>query len=197
MNTFFYKILPELPPPPARFIEAINLDPNVFPTTSPFHEVRVRFVNREGKRFLASPSVRARLPDNFQTEFEQWVKENIIDEFLHVGVNYRHFNSDTGGMHSDTSRDFSLTWNITTGGPNAGITWWQEQGQPLIRELGTQLLDFDIAEPVAQLRGHCNGWFLQEARILHSTEGLESPRVQFQVSLNADQIPAEWLRLQT
>ena len=112
---FFYSLLPDLPHPPQKFIDAISLDPNEFPTTSPFHEVRVRFCSRDGKKFLASPSVRAALPGDLQEEFEQWVKENVVADFLHAGVNYRHFNADTGGIHTDTSREFSLTYNIDPG----------------------------------------------------------------------------------
>jgi len=192
METFIYKILPDLPAPPVRFVEAISLDPNDFPTTSPFHEVRVRFCSREGKKFLASPSVRAELPNNLQQEFENWVRDNILPEFLHAGVNYRHFNADTGGIHTDTSREFSLTYNIESGGDNAGITWWQEKGKSLIREPGVQILDFDLVDPVKDFRGFGQGWFFHDARILHSTEGLERPRVQFQVSLNGNQVPEFW-----
>ena len=189
---FYYSTLPNLPHPPERFVEAISLDPNDFPTTSPFHEVRVRFCRRQGKQFLASPSVRAELPADLQSEFEQWIRDNIISEFVHAGVNYRHFNADTGGIHTDTSRQFSLTYNIDNGGPNAGITWWREKNKPLLRESGVQILDFDLVDPVMDFRGYEQGWFFHDARILHSTEGIERPRVQFQVSLNLDQVPPHW-----
>jgi hypothetical protein len=188
----FYLLLPELPRPPEKFVEAINLDQSSFPTTSPFHEVRIRFCKRQGQQFLASPSVRARLPDNLQSELEQWVKENIIKNFLHVGINYRHCNSDTSGIHTDSSREFSLTYNVSTGGPWCGVTWWQEKDQPMIRNLGLQVLDFDVVEPVATLIGPTQQWFLHDARILHSTEGLETPRVQFQISLNYSHLPNQW-----
>jgi hypothetical protein len=188
----FYLLLPELPSPPKKLIDAVDLDQSSFPTTSPFHEVRIRFCHRQGQQFLASPSVRARLPDSLQAELEQWVRDNIIENFLHVGINYRHCNSDTSGIHTDSSREFSLTYNITTGGSTCGVTWWQEKGYPLVRDLGVQVLDFDTVEPMATLTGPSQQWFLHDARILHSTEGIETPRIQIQISLNHLHLPDHW-----
>jgi hypothetical protein len=132
------------------------------------------------------------LPGSLQAELEQWVRDNIIENFLHVGINYRHCNSDTSGIHTDSSREFSLTYNITTGGPTCGVTWWQEKGCPLVRDLGVQVLDFDTVEPMATLTGPSQQWFLHDARILHSTEGIETPRIQIQISLNHLHLPDHW-----
>jgi len=186
----YYKILPDLPHPPQHFVDAVKIDIENLPTTTSVHEVRVRFCRRKGQRFLASPSVRTPL----SVEWETWVRENITAKFNETGINWRHFNSDSSGIHTDTTRDYTLSFNITNGGPNCHVVWWQEQGQPIMREHAIQHLNFDNVEPLMTLPGDLTSWFIHETRILHSAEGISSPRVQFQVSLNQADVPASWLK---
>jgi hypothetical protein len=185
----FYKLLPHLPKPPEKFFKKVNIDLNNLPNTSSLHEVRIRFSTRNGKQFLASPGVRTLLDD----EWENWVRENIVPTFNDTGVNWRHFNSDTGGVHTDTTRRYVLSYNIANGGPKCGVTWWQQDGQPLVRDPGVQHLSFNDVTPVCDLEGPFDTWFVMESHILHSAERIESPRVQFQVSLNEEHVPKEWL----
>jgi hypothetical protein len=185
----YYKLLPNLPAPPQHFLDRVIIDTDNLPTTSPLHEVRIRFTRRNGQQFMASPSVRTL----FTNEWETWVCDNIVPEFVDTGINWRHFNSDTGGIHTDTTRDYTLSWNITNGGPECGVTWWQEQGQPIQRGHAIQHLNFDNVNSICKLTGPDNTWFIIDARILHSAEHIISPRVQFQIGLNEDQIPWGWL----
>lgn len=185
----FYKELRHLPRPPQKFFDMVDIDMSNLPTTSPLHEVRIRWSTRDGKQFLASPGVRTLLGQ----EWEDWVRDNISPRFNDTGVNWRHCNSDTGGIHTDTTRRYTMSYNIANGGPRCGVTWWQEKGQPLIRDLGIQHLSFDDVEPVCDVDGPFDTWFLMDAGILHSAERIESPRVQFQISFNAEDVPKEWL----
>lgn len=186
----YYKLLPELPPPPQKFVDAVKIDPANLPSTTPYHEVRIRWSTRNGEQFLASKAARVPLSE----EFEQWVRENILPNFNDAGVNYRHFNSDTGGVHTDTTRDYTLNWNITQGGPRCGVTWWQEKGKPMYRTRGIQHLDFDVLEPLHDVEGPMGTWFLLDSRILHSVERIEGePRVQLAISLDERDVPEQWL----
>lgn len=186
-----YRFLPELPRPPEKFFDMVHkqLQTSGMPTTSSLHEVRIRFSTREGQQFLASPGVRTTL----NGEWEAWVRENIVSEFNDTGVNWRQFNSDTSGIHTDTTRRYTLSWNILNGGPDCGVTFWQEEGQPLVRERGIQHLNFDTVKMVDSFVGPFDQWFLIDACVLHSAENIDNePRLQFQISLEPEHIPEHW-----
>jgi hypothetical protein len=186
----YYKLLPNLPRPPQKFFDESLLDYDQFPTETPLHEIRIRHSSRNGENFVASRSVRIPLTD----EFNQWIRENIASEFTDTGVNYRYCNSDTGGIHTDTTREFALTYNIITGGPRCRVVYWQEDNQPLERDRGIQHLNFDTVKPVFELpAGPDNVWFLHNTTMLHSIEGLSSPRIQFTVGFLRHQLNPEWL----
>jgi hypothetical protein len=88
----------------------------------------------------------------------------------------------------------SITWNIQQGGPKAGIIWYEEEGQPVMRDHNTQHLNYDNVTPIAELTPTPdNMWYIHDTRILHAAENLEAPRVQFQISMNVEDIPKEWL----
>jgi hypothetical protein len=188
----FYKIMSELPRPPQHFFDAVQIDPDNLPSRSPYHDIVVRYTTRNGQKFMASPLVRTKFSD----EFEQWVRENITPKFMDAGVSYRYCNSDTSGVHTDHTRDFVLSYNITNGGPKCGLVYWKNkdrEGEPLFQERGIQHLNFDNLEKLDELTGPDDTWFLLETNIIHSVENIETPRVQFQVSLRNEDMPAEWL----
>ena len=62
-----------------------------------------------------------------------------------------------------------------------------------MRELAIQHLTYHDVTPVHKLVGPNNVWFLMDTRILHSCEGIESPRVQFDISFDTESVPQEWL----
>ena len=186
----YYKLLTDLPRPPQHFFDEAMLDYDQFPADSPLHEVRIRYSTRNGKQFLASKAVRIPLGDEFNT----WIRDNIAEKFVDTGVNYRYCNSDTGGIHTDTTREFALTYNVVTGGPRCRVVYWQEEDQPLERSRGIQHLNFDTVTPVFELPlGPTDTWFLHNTTMLHSIEGLETPRIQFTVGFLRDQLKPEWL----
>jgi hypothetical protein len=186
----FYKLLPDLPKPPDQFIKfALDQIDNI-PTSTDLHEVRLRYVSRNGNKFLASPGVRTLI----NQDWENWVKENLVSEYNDTGINWRHSNSDTGGIHTDTTRDYTLSYNITNGGPDCQVIFWQQDGHPIMRERGIQHLSFDDVKAVARMPVGPDGtWWINETRILHSAEGISEPRIQFQISLHTHQVPPEWL----
>lgn len=188
----YYALLTNLPRPPQKFIDEARLDYDQFPTQTPLHQVRIRNSTRNGKTFLASKSVRVPL----SSEFDAWIRENIAEKFVDTGVNYRYCNSDTGGIHTDTTREFALSYNISTGGPDCRVVYWQEKDQLLERERGIQHLNFDNVIPVFELPpGPTDVWFLHNTTMLHSIEGISEPRIQFTVGLLRDQLKPDWVNL--
>ena len=186
----YYTLLPDLPRPPQKFFDEALLDSDQFPTETTLHEIRVRHCTRNGKTFLASKSVRIPLSD----EFNAWIGKNIAEKFTDTGVNYRYCNSDTGGIHTDTTREFALTYNIITGGPRCRVVYWQEKDQSLERERGIQHLNFDTVIPVFELPpGPTDTWFLHNTTMLHSIEGLSEPRIQFTVGFLRNQLNPNWV----
>jgi hypothetical protein len=185
----YCKLLPELPVPPEKFYKHLIIDRDNLPTHSPYHPIKVRLCRRDGKEFIASKGTRTPVSD----EWEDWVRKNIADGFTDTGINWRESVSDTSGAHTDTTRDMAVMFNITTGGPECGVTFWQEKNHLLKRARDIHCLDFDRLEMKHRLIGPENVWFLIDARILHSTENITEPRVQFQIGFDYQQVPRHWI----
>lgn len=183
MSFLTYKLLPHLPPVPEEIVNSVDLDRK--PTEMEIGYYRERSLkNWYGRTFPALVNVRVR-----HELFENWVRENIIPEFIDAGVNYVVYNRNDGlasstGAHTDGIRNFTVLYNLKTGGPNASTCFWQERGQELRRPPKTQGEDLTELVYVDSIFLPERTWCIIDTRILHSVEHLYSTRISFQISLN-------------
>ena len=83
--------------------------------------------------------------------------------------------------------EFILLYNIDTGGPEAATTLWQQQNFPLHRDPGLSIENTSDLTKVCEVVGP-TGWYLINARILHSVENVTAPRINIQISMTAEHL---------
>lgn len=180
MTNKYYKFLPQLPHPPKELLEQIDLTAR--PKTNTLGSLNQRHLkNWNGRDFAAAQNVRRK----FNDEFETWVRENITSDFLDAGLCYvdADENKSSTGAHTDDVRDYVIIYNILTGGPDATLCFWQENGHPIKRPrltMGEDLAKLTLLESVV---APSHQWYLLDSKVMHSVENLVSARINLQVSL--------------
>lgn len=179
---FYYQFL-DLPDPPEELIQSVDLSRRPTVMEIGIHNKR-SLKNWYGRDYKAAVNVRTR-----HAEFDQWVRENIVSDFVDAGVNYVTMSDDaerplSTGAHVDVIRKYTLLYNIRTGGPDATTIWWQEKGYPEVRDPGTQVEDMELINEVQRVIFPERRWCLLGTQVLHSVENLIEPRISFQISLN-------------
>lgn len=180
-SNWTYKLLPDLPHPPDWLLDSV--DCTLRPEVNDIGGIGKRILkNWRGYSGIPARNVRRKFSD----EYINWIKENITPDFADASLMYcpGDHEKTSCGAHTDGTRDYVLIYNILPGGPDAGLCFWQEHGQPLIRDRYTEVGDFNQLTLVDQVKGPYNVWYLVNGRILHSSEHLSSLRLNFQVSFN-------------
>lgn len=196
-----YKLMRDLPAPPAEVVNGIDLDWR--PDDNEVSEYRNGNNQRQGK-YLATAPVREAVTWYGRTyqgvthrrrplgkDWENWVRDNICDDITDTGVSYADgdVNRPTSAAHTDGSRDFSLIWSVDPGGPEAELAIWRHRDHPILWDRHVAFTSTRDLINLAVLRGNPGCWYLVNAKILHSTENLVRNRVGLQVSLDHDPWP--------
>jgi len=183
----FYQFIDSLPAVPDHILSGIDFDR--VPTGRDIDKLgtysRRKLVNWYGRSFDAMVNNRV---DN-SPEFKAWVRGNIIPNFLDVGINYVIYNRDDGqasstGGHTDGSRNYTLIYNVRTGGERAMTCFWQEHGQPIYRERCVNSEDMSRLDLLDQVFIPEKRWAILDTRVIHSVENLYDSRISLQVSLD-------------
>tara|TARA_R110000868_G_scaffold41444_3_gene141688 strand:- start:1618 stop:2229 length:612 start_codon:yes stop_codon:yes gene_type:complete len=184
---FAYALLPDFPRPPKELTSVVPYSQTLIKEDgSSIHEVGTYYQMtqvRDGK--LMKCSSPASIIDK---KIDSWLKENIpiIQDWKDTRVNYyipMEDTCDSIGVHTDKSKDYILLYNIDIGGPDACLTFWQERGQPLVREKGLIVEDPSLLDKKYEIIGPIDCWYLINSRVLHSVEKVIKPRINIQISM--------------
>lgn len=115
-------------------------------------------------------------------ELEAWIRSNIADDYDNIGVSCMH-GGTTNLPHTDTTRDLTLMYLITTGGDDVSTVFYRESGQELYRPRHTHP-DYDHLEVLESVRLVAGRWYLINARIVHSVENMTAPRQAVQLGFD-------------
>jgi hypothetical protein len=120
-------------------------------------------------------------------ELEAWLRDNITAVYRDVGIRYAFgsANPGTAGVHTDQTRKYVLQYLVRDGG--ATLTYWQEEGYPVMREPHARVGDYNKLKVLDSGRLEEGRWAILDTRILHSVENLTGDRISVQISL--DDIP--------
>lgn len=190
INQLTYRLLPHLPPPPTELVEQINFE----------LRPEVNDIGAMGNRQLIgwngnyTGSATRNIRRQFNKEYLEWVAKNITTNFQNASLMYCWGDPSrpSTGAHTDFTRDYVLMYNLSVGGPNATLTFWREKGQELVRDRGYEVGEFNRLEFIDSVKGPADVWYLANARILHSTEDVDSLRLNLQVSFDTT-VPEEIL----
>jgi len=130
---------------------------------------------------------------DFDFEFEKWVKDNIVSDFLDASLACAvrtHEEDSVIGIHTDTTRDYLLMYLLQTSNDNQTSFWWQEQGQSVIRQNDIQINHFHTVKPVVETVLQKNKWVLLNPNVLHSVHNVRGHRIALHVSLTSEQAAA-------
>lgn len=179
--TFLYKVLDAVPALPEELINSI--DKNFRPVNTKFNARILRNWNN------CNPTA---LTNNVQvhpthSKFENWVKKNITEHIVNVGVNYVVVDTvddvRSTGAHTDVVREYVLLWECESGGPNAELCFWQEENKPKFLPPKTASNDLSKLTLLDKIKLPKEKWILVNSTVLHSVENLYHTRINFQVSL--------------
>jgi len=119
-----------------------------------------------------------------------WVHENIVVEGAHSNIRVARSTIDPHGgekhkvAHTDLTRDFTLIYLLESGGPNHRTVFYQERGQPLVRERRTVVYDYSKLEELASVRIPLNRWIILQSQVLHAVENIPNHRISFQIGIH-------------
>jgi len=119
-------------------------------------------------------------------DWDAWVRENIVDDFIESGLRVSEPVSDTHGAHTDPLRKWKLYYLIERGGEDATTCFYRETGQPVIRDLDDGSVvcnNMDELEVIDRVQWPMNQWVLLNTMIIHGVEGIQGYRYNFTVSI--------------
>lgn len=181
IEPLYLRLMPDLPSPPQWLIDLIDIKD--IPDQAEIGYVYQGSKVLDDWKGRSYETVHPRLkliPD----EINDWIRENIAEEFLFASSMYCPVqeNMTSIGAHSDGVREFALIYNINSGGPDAKVEFWQEEGFPIARERAVQVLSTKNLNLMGSFNTPQGCWYLLDGRILHSLENLVECRVNLQVS---------------
>ena len=186
---FTWLPMTHLPHPPEIFVQRAralaqrNDLPDMVENMRIPENIRYRTIQRQG---VTMPS-RVQRGRDMGTDWEEWVRENIISEFYETGfrVNAPVGISDTHGAHTDPGRKWKLYYLLERGG-DAVTKFYKEKGQPVVRdqsdELGTWN-NIDELEIIEQVQWPMYQWVLINTMVIHSVENIQGYRCNFTISI--------------
>jgi hypothetical protein len=186
-STFFtYKYIDWLPTVPLELLTYAD-EPRV-PLKKDSKEVK--FSNRQfiqnGKTQF---SVNYNVNQIQRKELEDWLDQNITNEYLDKRVAHTSGNSSIHWPHVDPFRNYALNYILDSGGDNVITSFYQEQGYPFLRPELVQgqdkyKIDYDNLVLVDSVRLMPNRWHLLSVKCIHGVENLASSRISIQLSLD-------------
>lgn len=127
------------------------------------------------------------------SEWDQWVKENIVSEFIETSIRVSEGSSETHGAHCDFRRKWKLYYLLSRGGDTATTYFYKQKGYPIVREeitdQDTQLIsvnDYSELEIVDSVQWPLNQWVLLNTMVLHGVEGITGLRTNFTIGIRPD-----------
>jgi hypothetical protein len=119
-------------------------------------------------------------------DWDAWVRENIVDDFIESGLRVSEPVSDTHGAHTDPLRKWKLYYLLERGGEEATTCFYREKGQPVIRDLDDGSVvcnNMDELEVIDQVQWPMQQWILLNTMILHGVKNIQGYRYNFTVSI--------------
>lgn len=184
---WYCKLLSHLPKPPMELVEKIDRvyrpDLQKFSTkdTDYLKIDRTEDWNHQEYNWIKPMASNNNVRHHFKQEYLDWIKENITDTFDESNSGVMFF--DTPQLpHTDTTRKFVLLYNVETGGPDASLVFWQENGYPVHRERGLAVERGNHLTELERINGPTGCWYLMNTQVLHSVEGVSERRLNLQIS---------------
>lgn len=199
-NTFTWLPLPHLPKVPEKFIQRarelavpladqkdnIMIDRGVYTL-----DYKNRTIIKDGVE------MKSRCQESFLMgdDWEQWVKENIVDRFdettgkLNVAID----NSTIHGAHVDNPGKIRLYYLIDRGGDEAVTIFYHKPGDPFVYDMDNHnsptpihYLNMDELTEIERAVFPLNQWILVNGYTLHGIINVTGPRLNLNISIRPE-----------
>ena len=126
-------------------------------------------------------------------DWEQWVRENIISEFLETGVRSSiGFNAAVHGAHVDAPTKWKFFYLLEEGGDNVITTFYLESGDTAVRQSTPDNLvfssDYSNLIPIEPVHIPVGKWIFFDTRVMHGVENMIGDRTMLVVSVNPEDV---------
>lgn len=179
-----FKLLPHLPKIPEHLLSQVDEIINQGDDTVLNGKIPAgtwgRELTRDGVKFSSRRQPRWAAPD----DLTEWVRINVIDGFKDVGIARNYGDNSSFGPHTDYTRYWSLLYPVRSG--NSRTCFWQQKGQPLLRDPLIYCNDYSELELLDQVQIPEHTWCLLNARVVHSVEGAQGDRITVQASFDQE-----------
>ncbi len=180
-----------LPDPPEHFIERAikiadegsegkreNINTAYYPGGVQTHVDRS--VTLEGQTY----SSRYQVGYEIGEDFDQWVRENIVEDFVNATVRRSEGKSPLHGAHIDNSRRWAIWYMIERGGEDSRTRFYKLPGHPTEWPLEhrvfnnmDELVEFDCVKwPMRQ-------WFVINTSVIHAITNVTDKRTSIQIGV--------------
>jgi hypothetical protein len=143
---------------------------------------RTRSVQHQGMVVTS----RAQKSRDMGEDWDAWIRENLVDDFIETGLRVSEPVSDTHGAHTDPLRKWKLYYLLERGGNDAVTCFYKEKDQPVVRDLDDNMVvcnNMDELEVIDRVQWPMNQWVLLNTMIIHGVEGIQGYRYNFTVSI--------------
>ena len=133
-------------------------------------------------------------------EWEQWVRENIVSDFIETSARMSVGDSDTHGIHADNPFKWKFYYMLDRGGDNAETVFYKEKNQPIIRQSTADSITCvnDYSDPnvfeVERVQFPLHTWVLFNATVLHGVEKITGDRKNIAISIVPDSIDFSFIQ---
>ena len=125
----------------------------------------------------------------FEPAATEWLLENISANFNTNNSGWMFFDEEQL-PHTDLTREWTILYNVDSGGDDVELSFWQEPGHPIHRTTGHQTWDStDGLTLVEAINGPFNCWYLMHTTCIHAVKKMSGVRLNLQLSYNQGVIP--------
>jgi hypothetical protein len=120
-----------------------------------------------------------------------WVVSHFGDQYTDLSLSVTD-NSPTKTIlipHTDCTRESLIIYTLDQGGDDVELKFWQENNEPLHREMRTFPDNYDRLKQINSVKWPSRTWVILNTNIIHSVENIQSRRIQIHMGLWARNIP--------
>lgn len=201
---FTWLPIPGLPMPPQEFVDrSIHLAHQDVPNTA-INQLDPKLLKRQVVKDGKVSNSRIQRGYELGADWDQWVRDNIMETFVSTGGRYSAGNNTTiHGAHVDSRYNnvpvYKLYYLVDRGGDDATTYFFQQKGHPVEREGHptniTLCDDYSQLEIIDQIQFPLNQWVLLNTNILHGVENVTGSRINLVVIFASTDIEQDIAKL--
>lgn len=136
----------------------------------------------DGAQYNSTRSQRLPLSE----KFINWFSINIAKNFVNHGITITQSYAPVHGAHTDHTRLYTLLYLLKSGGENVATSFYQEEGEPVVRKtkLNLYVSDYERLSKIDTVIIPERTWCILNVDILHDVKFLTSNRIAFQIGFD-------------